>query len=64
MSDIQYEFGMVGLGVMGRNLMLNIADHDFSVIGLDLDPEKAAAVEAEAGAGKSVRGTTSAQEFV
>ncbi|RDV16834.1 NADP-dependent phosphogluconate dehydrogenase [Pontibacter diazotrophicus] len=64
MNDIQYEFGMVGLGVMGRNLMLNIADNGFSVIGLDLDPEKAAAVETEAGAGKPVRGTTSAEEFV
>ena len=64
MNGLQYEFGMVGLGVMGRNLMLNIADHDFSVIGLDLDPEKAAAVEVEAGEGKSVRGTTSMQEFV
>lgn len=44
--------------------MLNIADHDFSVIGLDLDPVKAAAVETEAGAGKPVRGTTSAEEFI
>lgn len=64
MNDIQYEFGMVGLGVMGRNLMLNIADHNFSVIGLDLDPAKAAAVEMEAGEGKAVRGTTSSEEFV
>ena len=23
----QYAIGMVGLGVMGRNLMLNMADH-------------------------------------
>ncbi|RIJ42050.1 NADP-dependent phosphogluconate dehydrogenase [Pontibacter oryzae] len=64
MNDLQYEFGMVGLGVMGRNLMLNIADHGFSVIGLDLDPEKSAAVETEAGAGKPVRGTTSMEDFV
>ncbi|MHA6249635.1 NADP-dependent phosphogluconate dehydrogenase [Pontibacter sp. CAU 1760] len=64
MKDAQYEFGMVGLGVMGRNLMLNIADHDFSVIGLDLDPEKAAAVEVEAGADRPVKGTTSAEEFI
>ncbi len=64
MNNEQYEFGMVGLGVMGQNLMLNIADHDFSVIGLDLDPLKAAAVEEEAGNNKSVRGTTSASEFV
>lgn len=64
MNDLQYEFGMVGLGVMGRNLMLNIADNNFSVIGLDLDPLKAAAVEAEAGAAKLARGTTSVEEFV
>ncbi|MCX2739047.1 NADP-dependent phosphogluconate dehydrogenase [Pontibacter anaerobius] len=64
MNNSQYEFGMVGLGVMGRNLLLNMADHGISVIGLDLDPEKAAALEAEAGAGKPVRGTTSAEDFV
>ena len=64
MNNTQYEFGMVGLGVMGRNLMLNIADNNFSVIGLDLDPAKAAAVETEAGQGKPVRGTTSMEEFV
>ncbi|MCC9167541.1 NADP-dependent phosphogluconate dehydrogenase [Pontibacter harenae] len=64
MNDLQYEFGMVGLGVMGRNLMLNIADNDFSVIGLDLDGAKAAAVEIEAGPGKPVRGTTSTEEFI
>ncbi len=28
----QYEIGMVGLGVMGRNLLLNMADHGFSVM--------------------------------
>jgi 6-phosphogluconate dehydrogenase len=64
MNDLQYDFGVVGLGVMGRNLLLNIADHDFAVAGLDLDPEKAAALEKEAAAGKPVRGTTSAETFV
>ncbi|TDB69226.1 NADP-dependent phosphogluconate dehydrogenase [Arundinibacter roseus] len=64
MNNLQYEFGMVGLGVMGQNLMLNIADHNFSVIGLDLDPFKAAAVEEEAGADKQVRGTIYVDEFV
>jgi|GEM_PF-2674537 len=29
--------GMIGLGVMGRNLMLNIAEKDFSVAGYDRD---------------------------
>ena len=64
MTDILYDFGMVGLGVMGRNLLLNMADHGFAVAGLDLDPLKAAALEAEAEQGKTVKGTTSAQEFI
>ena len=29
--------GMIGLGTMGRNLALNIADHEFSVCGYDKD---------------------------
>ncbi|WP_026462406.1 NADP-dependent phosphogluconate dehydrogenase [Adhaeribacter aquaticus] len=64
MNETQFDFGMVGLGVMGRNLLLNMADNDFAVIGLDLDPQKAAALETEAAAGKPVKGTTSAEEFV
>jgi len=35
-----YQFGMIGLGTMGRNLLLNIADHGFSGAGYDKDPEK------------------------
>src|SRR3712207_7043193 len=44
--------------------LLNMADHGFSVIGLDTDPLKAAALEGEAEAGKAVKGTTSPEEFV
>jgi len=64
MTDILYDFGMVGLGVMGRNLLLNMADHGFAVAGLDLDPLKAAALETEADKGKTVKGTTSAHELI
>jgi 6-phosphogluconate dehydrogenase len=32
--------GIIGLGVMGRNLALNIAEHGFEVAGYDRDPEK------------------------
>ena len=31
------QFGMIGLGTMGRNLVLNIADHGFAVCGYDRD---------------------------
>lgn len=35
-----HEIGMIGLGVMGRNFSLNMADHGFSVAGYDKDPVK------------------------
>lgn len=60
----KYDFGMVGLGVMGRNLLLNMADHDFSVVGLDLDAEKAASLEQEAEEKHQIKGTTDVKEFV
>jgi 6-phosphogluconate dehydrogenase len=36
-----FEIGMVGLGVMGRNLVLNMAGHGVSVAGYDKDTRKA-----------------------
>ncbi|QNL50609.1 NADP-dependent phosphogluconate dehydrogenase [Olivibacter sp. SDN3] len=59
-----FDFGIVGLGVMGRNLLLNMADHHFAVAGLDLDPAKASSLEQEAAHGHQVKGTTSPEEFV
>ncbi len=52
------DFGMIGLGVMGRNLLLNMADHGFKVAGFDLDAEKAKALETAATPGTSVKGLT------
>lgn len=34
------EFGMIGLGVMGRNFLLNVAENGFSCVGYDLDQAK------------------------
>jgi len=48
MNTKQYEIGMVGLGVMGRNLVLNMADHGFPIAGYDKDPAKANALRQEA----------------
>ena len=53
MEDNKYHFGMVGLGVMGRNFILNVADNGFSAAGLDLDNEKVNALNEE-GADKKV----------
>lgn len=64
MSNSLYEFGMIGLGVMGRNLLLNMADHGFAVIGFDKDTEKAKALESSATAGTRVKGVVSLEEMV
>ena len=48
MAEQGYEIGMIGLGVMGRNLVLNMADHGYSVVGYDTDPAKGAALTAAA----------------
>ena len=44
---------MVGLGVMGRNLLLNMAERGFTVAGYDKDPQKVALLQSES-AGLSV----------
>ncbi len=36
----KYNIGLIGLGVMGQNLALNIERHGFSVVGYDLDQKK------------------------
>lgn len=60
----KFDFGMIGLGVMGQNLLYNMADHGFSVLGLDLDEKKAKALEDGAPEGTYVKGTTDTKTFV
>lgn len=55
MSNNTFDFGMIGLGVMGQNLLLNMADHGFSVIGYDKDAAKNAALESAATPGTTVK---------
>ena len=43
----QSEIGMVGLGVMGRNFLMNLADHGFQVAGYDNDLSKVKALQNE-----------------
>ena len=35
MNNQKYDFGMIGLGTMGRNLLLNMKDHGIAVAGYD-----------------------------
>ena len=64
MEDIVYDFGMIGLGVMGSNFLLNMADNGYKVIGFDLDATKAKKLEDEATEGTIVKGVTTLQEMV
>jgi 6-phosphogluconate dehydrogenase len=63
MKTAHYEIGMVGLGVMGRNFLLNMADHGFSVAGYDKDRAKVEALGQEAQQ-RDARGATDIKEFV
>ncbi len=56
MNEIKYDFGMVGLGVMGSNLLLNMADHGFAVIGYDTNPDKTRLFEYRASENTIVKG--------
>ncbi len=64
MEESLYDFGMIGLGTMGSNLLLNMADHGFSVIGYDKNPEKTLAFEASATKGTKVKGVNTLEEMI
>jgi 6-phosphogluconate dehydrogenase len=62
--NASFDFGMIGIGVMGSNLLLNMADHSYAVIGFDLKQERADKLEAAAKQGTVVKGTTDLSEMV
>ena len=64
MENNIYDFGMIGLGVMGSNFLLNMADNGYKVIGFDLDAAKAKHLETEATPGTTVKGVNTLAEMV
>lgn len=56
-------FGMVGLGTMGRNFLLNIAEHGINSVGFDLDAGKRELLLKE-GAGMPVAVGDSLEDFI
>jgi 6-phosphogluconate dehydrogenase len=62
--DKKYDFGLVGLGVMGRNFILNVADNGFSAFGNDVDEEKVKALQEEGGDLQKVNASTDVATFV
>jgi 6-phosphogluconate dehydrogenase len=63
MTEGTCRIGMVGLGVMGRNLLLNMAEHGFEVAGYDKDPKQVSSLRAEA-AGLSIQAMEDVGSFV
>tara|TARA_X000001036_G_scaffold439397_1_gene490405 strand:- start:6516 stop:7922 length:1407 start_codon:yes stop_codon:yes gene_type:complete len=63
LKNKKFDFGLVGLGVMGRNFILNIAENGFSCIGLSSSIESIKILRKE-GKDFIVDGTQSEKEFL
>ncbi|WP_294331138.1 NADP-dependent phosphogluconate dehydrogenase [uncultured Chryseobacterium sp.] len=59
----RYNYGMIGLGVMGRNLLYNIAENGFSIAGFDLDTEKVRELHEGATPEMDIKGIGSLKDF-
>ena len=64
MQNNTYDFGLVGLGVMGRNFILNVADNNYKAFGYDLDPDKVSSLIKEGGDISKVNASGDISTFV
>lgn len=62
-NEQKYSLGMIGLGTMGRNLLLNMADHGHHVTGYNRSQEKLTILEQE-GAHRNLKGFTDLPAFI
>src|SRR6201996_9575784 len=63
MSADKYDFGMIGLGTMGRNLLLNMGDHGVKGAGFDKDASKGQLLEQE-DKNHNLKGFSDVKEFI
>ncbi len=61
MTQKKFDIGMIGLGAMGRNLLLNLADHGYAAAGYDREAEKVKALLHHS-PGRVIRGAEDLQE--
>jgi 6-phosphogluconate dehydrogenase len=64
MSDPVGDWGLIGLAVMGQNLILNAADHGFTVVAFNRTVAKVDRFLENEAKGKSIVGAHSPKEFV
>jgi 6-phosphogluconate dehydrogenase len=60
----QCDIGLIGLAVMGQNLILNMADHGFQVAAYNRTTQKVDAFMAGSAQNKSIVGCRSPEELV
>ena len=63
MTQKKFDIGMIGLGAMGRNLLLNLADHGYAVAGYDREADKVKALLHHS-PGRVIRGAENLQECI
>ena len=63
MGEQKFEYGMIGLGTMGRNLLYNMNDHGYSVAGFDKNTDQVEILKKES-EGKAIGATSNLNEFV
>ncbi|MBT8306050.1 MAG: NADP-dependent phosphogluconate dehydrogenase [Maribacter sp.] len=59
-----FDFGVVGLGVMGRNFILNVAEKGFTAFGHDLDEAKVDSLLNECGNNQDIGASANVKTFV
>lgn len=62
-GKIHCDIGMVGLGTMGKNLLLNMAEHGFTVAGFDKDKNKVDSLRKEFNE-HNIYSTTHIEDFI
>lgn len=63
MKEQKFDYGMIGLGTMGRNLVYNMSDHGYTVIGFDKNNSQVETLKKEAG-NEKVSATSNLDEFL
>src|SRR4051812_16607650 len=63
MADQNYDYGMIGLGTMGRNLVFNMSDHGYGVAGFDKNNLQVEACRKES-ADRNIFSTTQLDVFL
>lgn len=64
MTDKKADIGIIGLAVMGENLILNIASKGFTVAAFNRTVEKVSAFKATRGSSERILGANSLEDFV